>query len=104
MQTEPTLALSCGILLLSPCYAQPLWEEVKMKRSLLLGLTLAVVLGGTSLPAAAVNCKAVNKMLKTGRTPQELAETMVVDVSEIEKCKEEAEKAGGGATPAAEQK
>jgi hypothetical protein len=33
-----------------------------------------------------------------------LSETMVVDVSEIEKCKEEAEKAGGEATPAAEAK
>jgi hypothetical protein len=75
-----------------------------MKRSLLLGLAVGFVLGGTSLPAAAINCKAVNKMLKMGRTPQELSETMVVDVSEIEKCKEEAEKAGGEATPAAEQK
>lgn len=73
-----------------------------MKRSVLLGLTLGFVLVGTSLPAAAVNCKAVNKMLKMGRTPQELAETMVVDVGEIEKCKEEAEKAGGDPTPKAE--
>jgi hypothetical protein len=72
-----------------------------MKRLVLLGLALGFVLGGTSLPAAAVNCKAVNKMLKTGRTPQDLADTMVVDVGEIEKCKEEAEKAGGEATPAA---
>ena len=75
-----------------------------MKRTVLIGLTLGFVLAGTSLPAVAINCKAVNKMLKMGRTPQELSETMVVDVSEIEKCKEEAEKAGAEATPAAEQK
>ena len=73
-----------------------------MKRFLLLGLGVGFVLGATSLPAAAINCKAVNKMLKMGRTPQELSETMVVDVSEIEKCKEEAEKAAPEGTPAAE--
>jgi hypothetical protein len=75
-----------------------------MKRTLLIGLALGFALAGTSLPAVAINCKAVNKMLKMGRTPQELSETMVVDVSEIEKCKEEAEKAAPEATPAAEQK
>ena len=74
-----------------------------MKKSLLVGLAFGTVLVGSSLPAAAVNCAAVNKMLKMGRTPQELSETMVVDLSEIEKCKEQAEKAPQ-ATPAAEQK
>jgi hypothetical protein len=72
-----------------------------MKKTLVLGFTFGLVLVGYSLPAAAVNCAAVNKMLKMGRTPQELSETMVVDISEIEKCKEEAEKAAPAATPAA---
>lgn len=74
-----------------------------MKKTLLLGLALGFVLG-SSLPAAAVNCAAVNKMLKTGRTPQELSETMVVDVGEIEKCQAEAAKAAPAATPATDAK
>ena len=74
-----------------------------MKKSLVIGLAFGTLLMGSALPAAAVNCAQVNKMLKTGRTPEELSETMVVDVSEIEKCKEQADKAPQ-ATPAAEQK
>jgi hypothetical protein len=62
---------------------------------LLLGGTL--VLGMATLGSAAeVNCKQVNKYLQTGRSVKDVAETMVVSESDVEKCK--AADTGGGAT------
>ena len=62
---------------------------------LLLGGTL--VLGMATLGSAAeVNCKQVNKYLQTGRSVKDVAETMVISESDVEKCK--AADAGGGAT------
>ena len=64
---------------------------------LLLGGTL--VLGMATLGSAAeVNCKQVNKYLQTGRSVKDVAETMVVSESDVEKCK--AADTGGGATGA----
>lgn len=40
--------------------------------------------------AAEVNCKQVNKYLQTGRSVKDVAETMVVSESDVEKCKAEA--------------
>ena len=60
---------------------------------LLLGGTL--VLGMATLGSAAeVNCKQVNKYLQTGRSVSDVAETMVINESDVEKCK--AADTGGG--------
>ena len=60
---------------------------------LLLGGT--VVLGMATLGSAAeVNCKQVNKYLQTGRSVKDVAETMVINESDVEKCK--AADTGGG--------
>jgi len=50
-------------------------------------------------PAQAVNCKFVLKNLSIGRTPEQVAETMMISVEEIEKCQAEAaeQKAAEGA-------
>lgn len=65
-----------------------------------------VLLGTTGVGfAGAVNCKQVNKYLQTGRTAKDVAETMVIDESEVKKCQEEAGDAkaaapAGGEKPA----
>ncbi len=51
---------------------------------LVLGGTLALA---TMATAADVNCKQVNKYLQTGRSVKDVAETMVVSESDVEKCK-----------------
>ncbi len=60
----------------------------------------ATLLLGVQSASAQVNCQQVMRNLKTGRSPQEVAETMVIDVSEVKKCQEAAEKAAPAA-PAA---
>jgi hypothetical protein len=40
--------------------------------------------------AKAINCEQVRKYLATGRTPEQIAESMVVDVSDVKKCQEAA--------------
>ena len=56
---------------------------------LMLGGTLVFA---TAIPglAAEVNCKQVNKYLQTGRSVKDVAETMVISESDVEKCKAEA--------------
>jgi hypothetical protein len=56
-----------------------------------------LMLGGTLVLAAAVsglagevNCKQVNKYLQTGRSVKDVAETMVISESDVEKCKAQA--------------
>src|SRR5262245_49454545 len=71
------------------------------------GMRIAMlVLGGilalatvTVAGAAEVNCKQVNKYLQTGRSVKDVAETMVISESDVEKCKAE-----GGDTKAGEAK
>ena len=65
-----------------------------------------LVLGGalvlaTTAMAGEVNCKQVNKYLQTGRSVKDVAETMVVSESDVEKCKAQAaaEPQAGGAKP-----
>jgi hypothetical protein len=72
-----------------------------MLRHVILGVSaaaIAMVLLGAG-PAQAVNCKFVLKNLSIGRTPEQVAETMMISVEEIEKCQEEAaeQKAAEGA-------
>jgi hypothetical protein len=57
--------------------------------ALIVGLTLGL---GAVTASAGVNCDQVRRYLKTGRTPQEIAESMVIDVSEVKKCQEQGEK------------
>jgi hypothetical protein len=58
-------------------------------RILMLGGTLVLAVA-TLGSAAEVNCKQVNKYLQTGRSVQDVAQTMVIDESEVEKCKAQA--------------
>jgi hypothetical protein len=56
--------------------------------------SLAVTAG-----AGEVNCKQVNKYLQTGRTPQDVADTMVIAIDDVKKCQQEEKSAGGAAAP-----
>lgn len=53
------------------------------------GIMVAVLVLG-STPAEAVNCKFVMKNLSTGRTAEQIAETMMISVDEVNKCAEQA--------------
>ena len=66
-----------------------------------LGAALLLVAAGSSV-AGAVNCKQVNKYLQTGRSVKDVAETMVVDESDVKKCQAEASEGAGA--PAGEKK
>jgi hypothetical protein len=50
---------------------------------------------------AVVNCDQVRKYLATGRTPEQIAESMIIDVEEVKKCQQAAPAAA--ATPKAEE-
>jgi hypothetical protein len=65
--------------------------------ALVIGAALVLATAGSGF-AGAVNCKQVNKYLQTGRSVKDVAETMVIDESEVKKCQEQAsEGAAGGA-------
>jgi hypothetical protein len=69
-----------------------------MRRGTLL-IGVALLLGSTgSSFAGAVNCKQVNKYLQTGRSVKDIAETMVIDESDVKKCQEQggSDAAAGG--------
>jgi hypothetical protein len=68
--------------------------------ALIVGLTLGV----GAVTASAVNCEQVRRYLKTGRSPQEIAETMVIDVSEVKKCQEQGEKEAAPSAPTPQEK
>lgn len=58
-------------------------------------ISLAVLAGAAASPVALagnVNCKLVMKNLAVGRTPAQVAETMVISEDDVKKCME-AEKA-----------
>ena len=67
-----------------------------MKRSLILASVAASLVLGATSGYSAVNCEQVKKYLKTGRTPQDVADTMVISVDEVKKCQNEPDKAGSG--------
>ncbi|MGH7860369.1 MAG: hypothetical protein ACREQY_23825 [Candidatus Binatia bacterium] len=61
-------------------------------------LALAVsgwMVGGAATASAQVNCAQVNRYLQTGRTVQDVSETMVIPEEQVKKCQEEAKKTGG---------
>ena len=72
-----------------------------MRRGILV-MVAGLVLGTAGFSAAVVNCKQVNKYLSTGRSVQDVAETMVIGEDEVKKCQEEAATQGqaGGAAKA----
>jgi hypothetical protein len=72
--------------------------------ALLMGVALLSLGTAGSSFAGAVNCKQVNKYLQTGRSVKDVAETMVIEESDVKKCQEEAGKEGaaGGAAGAKE--
>jgi hypothetical protein len=74
-------------------------KEARMRLGSTLVIGAALVLGMTGASfAGKVNCKQVNKYLQTGRSVKDVAETMVIDESDVKKCQEEAasEGAAGG--------
>ena len=56
-----------------------------MKR-VVLGLTICTLLFGAAAASAGVNCEQVRRYANTGRTPEDIAESMIVDVNEVKKC------------------
>ena len=82
-------------------------------RTALLGIAgagLLVLAGVTASVASDVNCGIVMKSVKMGRSAQDIADTMMISTSDVEKCKKEAAEApkegqaAGGEKPAAEKK
>ena len=63
-----------------------------MKR-VVLGLTISTLLLGAGDAIAGINCEQVRRYTQTGRTPEDIAESMIVDVSEVKKCLETGNKA-----------
>jgi hypothetical protein len=57
----------------------------------------AMLLAAASAQAADVNCKQVMKYLQTGRSAQDVAETMVISEADVKNCQEQAAESGGGA-------
>ncbi len=68
-------------------------------------LVLAVAIGSavamTAGQALAINCDQVRRYLATGRTAEDIAESMIVDVSEVKKCEAAPAAKEGAPTPAA---
>jgi hypothetical protein len=74
-----------------------------MKR-VVLGLTIGcTLLLGAVEARAGVNCEQVRRYAKTGRTADDIADSMIVDVGEVKKCLEAGDKDAGAPTPAAKQ-
>lgn len=82
-------------------------------RTALLGIAAAGLLVMTTVTASVasdVNCGIVMKSVKMGRSAQDIADTMMISTSDVEKCKKEAAEApkegqpAGGQPPAAEKK
>jgi hypothetical protein len=76
-------------------------------RAAWLSLTGAAILaftGAASSFASDVNCGIVMKSVKMGRSAQDIADTMMISTSDVEKCKKEAEAAPKEGQPANSEK
>ncbi|HUI25996.1 MAG TPA: hypothetical protein VL403_07900 [Candidatus Kryptonia bacterium] len=51
--------------------------------AILMGLVIAM-----PYPASAVNCDQVRRYLSTGRSVEDVAETMIVSVDDVKKCQQ----------------
>lgn len=74
-----------------------------MRRALLTvaGAGMVLLVGTAPSIAADVNCGIVMKSVKMGRSAQDIADTMMISTSDIEKCKAEAAKAPADQPPGA---
>lgn len=72
-----------------------------MKRILVAAIGFTFL--GVASQAVAINCDQVKRYLSTGRSVEEIAETMIVSVDEVKKCVD-AEKKEGEAKPEPEKK
>lgn len=63
------------------------------------GLVIAAVLLAAST-ASAINCDQARKAAATGRTVDEIAETMIADPAEVKKCLDESKKSADDKKPA----
>jgi hypothetical protein len=60
-----------------------------MKTAISVLVLLAVTVGsGQRAAAGTVNCDQVRRYLKTGRSAEEIAENMVIDIKDVKKCQE----------------
>jgi hypothetical protein len=57
------------------------------------GAGVLLLAGLTSSYASDVNCGIVMKSVKMGRSAQDIADTMMISTSDVEKCKKEAAEA-----------
>jgi len=76
-------------------------------RTALLSITGAgflLLVGAAPSFSSDVNCGIVMKSVKMGRSAQDIAETMMIDTSDVEKCKAAAAAAPKEAQPAAGEK
>jgi hypothetical protein len=62
-------------------------------RQMTAALALAAVVLGLAAPGLAINCDQARKYAATGRSAEDIADTMVADPAEVKKCLAE----GGGA-------
>jgi hypothetical protein len=60
-------------------------QEDDMKH-VVVGLTICTLLLGAADAVAGVNCEQVRRYAATGRSPDDIAESMIVDVDEVKKC------------------
>ncbi|HVN83984.1 MAG TPA: hypothetical protein VMW17_03970 [Candidatus Binatia bacterium] len=58
-----------------------------MRAALLTGILAGFVLV-MARPAAAVNCEQVRRYLSTGRSVEDVADTMIIGVDDVKKCQE----------------
>ena len=71
-------------------------------KTIVWGITMGMTIGlAASTASAGVNCDQVRRYLKTGRSAEDIAESMVVDISEVKKCKEQEQGKEAPPTPAA---
>ncbi len=72
---------------------------MKLSMGVALGVAAASLAATTAV--AGINCNQVKKYLNTGRTAQDVAETMVISIDEVKKCQEGGDAAAAPAAPAA---
>ena len=70
-------------------------------KAILLGLVIGCTMVLAINSAGAVNCEQVRRYLATGRSAEDIAENMVIDVNEVKKCQQEGAAKQAPATPAA---
>jgi hypothetical protein len=60
----------------------------KTMRAAAVAAIATLLLGGAGAALAGVNCGLIKKDIEMGRTPEDIAERMVIPVEEVRKCME----------------